>query len=184
MILMDEGIQRITVHRPAAIPRRNIARHCDGGEALSALFWGGFLPSRRWDVPQSGSLYLRQHANRGTGKPGAPPRMNSNFTDHAPIPANNLLTRIQWVLRDPSCSAEARLKRVDSLVSAASLNHVTESQHRARAGRASCKGGLAPWQIKRLHAFIAEGLSNSIRSLDLARLVGLSPHHTSVGLFE
>jgi AraC family transcriptional regulator len=40
-----------------------------------------------------------------------------------------------------------------------------------------CRGGLAPWQIRRVSAHIEEHLSATIHCEDLARLVRLSPSH-------
>jgi AraC-like DNA-binding protein len=45
------------------------------------------------------------------------------------------------------------------------------------AGALQVRGGLAPWQIHRLTAYIVAHLNTTLRTRDLATLVRLSPFH-------
>ena len=45
------------------------------------------------------------------------------------------------------------------------------------AARARRRGGLAPWQAKRLRGYIADQLASNIRATDLAAMVQLSTSH-------
>jgi AraC-like DNA-binding protein len=46
-----------------------------------------------------------------------------------------------------------------------------------RTARAAPRGGLAPWQVRRVTAYIEEHLASTIRLEDLARLARLSHSH-------
>jgi len=90
---------------------------------------------------------------------------------------STLLSEIQWVLRDAGSSAEDRLQRVGTLLNSVTPNDGMQSPRKRGGEKSPLRGGLAPWQVKRLHSFVGERLSDGIRSADMARLVGLSPGH-------
>src|SRR5690606_39852263 len=78
-----------------------------------------------------------------------------------------LFTALSSALNDERDSAE------DSLSRAAALLQTVEAPL-APANQA-LKGGLAPWQIRKVTAHIESNLDRPLRSGDLAQLVRLSP---------
>ncbi|MEJ1962532.1 MAG: AraC family transcriptional regulator [Gammaproteobacteria bacterium] len=54
---------------------------------------------------------------------------------------------------------------------------VVAVQLRQVAGTAATRGGLAPWQVRRVTAYIEEHLAATIRLQDLARIARLSHSH-------
>ena len=49
----------------------------------------------------------------------------------------------------------------------------------ARIDEASAFGGLAPWQVKRVTAYLTDNLKHDFSLIDVAAQIGLSPHHFS-----
>jgi AraC family transcriptional regulator len=84
----------------------------------------------------------------------------------------NLITKVGAALKDPVHQAEARIERavamIENTLRLAIKTTVPEHEHR---------GGLAPWQIRRLAKFVDENISESVVISDMAALVRLSPHH-------
>lgn len=111
--------------------------------------------------------------------------MNQNASVHhpsssAPSPHSEWLKRSRQMLtlltetekaiyRDPDAAA-AYLDRAIAILGADS--HGDSSQCKAR-------GGLARWQIARINEFIKQHLNQSIRTSELASLLGLSASHFS-----
>jgi AraC-like DNA-binding protein len=82
-----------------------------------------------------------------------------------------LVTALTSTLNDERESAEESLCRV-----AAILQPLDTPQTQTRE---RMKGGLAPWQIRKVTSHIAANLDKSIRSGDLAALLNLTPCHFS-----
>lgn len=70
---------------------------------------------------------------------------------------------------------------VDSLCTAIASRVITAHAHRGRAS-APPRGGLAPWQVARANAALAEVDSAELTLADLAELVGLSAAHLARAL--
>jgi AraC family transcriptional regulator len=82
-----------------------------------------------------------------------------------------LLAALSSTLNDERDCAE------DSLSRAAAILHAVETTHPPRTQKP--KGGLAPWQIRKVAAHIEASLDTSIRSGELAAFARLSPCHFS-----
>ena len=91
-----------------------------------------------------------------------------------------LLSEIRATLCDPSRSADERLRRTETLLRTledGQLRNVA-TDHRGPT-HASVRGGLAPWQIRRIREFIQDRLPFAITCGDMAGVVRLSPNHFS-----
>lgn len=82
-----------------------------------------------------------------------------------------LLTALSSTLNDERDSAEECLSRVSAILQ--------PLQKQGTEAREQVKGGLAPWQIRKVTSHIEADLDKSIRSRDLATLLELSPCHFS-----
>jgi AraC-like DNA-binding protein len=82
-----------------------------------------------------------------------------------------LVTALSSTLNDERDSAEECLSRV-----AAILQPLQKPETQARE---RMKGGLAPWQIRKVTSHIEANLDKSIKSGDLAALLDLNPCHFS-----
>lgn len=82
-----------------------------------------------------------------------------------------LFTALSEMLNDERDSAEESLSRAASLLQEVDTQRMPETAER--------KGVLAPWQVRRITAYIESNLGRSLRSGDLAALVRLSPAHFS-----
>ena len=82
-----------------------------------------------------------------------------------------LFTALSSTLNDERDSAE------DSLSRAAALLQMVETPRTPEAPE--LKGGLAPWQMRKITAHIESNLDRPLRSRDLAKLARLSPAHFS-----
>ncbi len=82
-----------------------------------------------------------------------------------------LFTALSSTLSDERDSAEDSLSRAAAMLQTVDAPSASETQE--------LKGGLAPWQIRNVTAYIESNLDRSFRSSDLAKLVRLSPGHFS-----
>jgi AraC family transcriptional regulator len=82
-----------------------------------------------------------------------------------------LCTALRGAFNDERGSPEERLRRASAILQA-----VEEPRLHARV---YVRGGLAPWQLRKVTSFIETNLNNSIRSKELASIVRLSPCHFS-----
>lgn len=104
--------------------------------------------------------------------------------DEAPEPALLSLHRLRAVvaelsaalnetLRDERTSATARLKRAQAMLHSVDRTSPQPSEN-------SVRGGLAPWQVRRVLAHIEANLGTPIRNKDLATVARLSEYHFNV----
>jgi AraC family transcriptional regulator len=84
-----------------------------------------------------------------------------------------LSTALNETLRDERSSAAACLQRAKALLLGADGTSPPPSEKAVRQG-------LAPWQVRRVLAYIEANLSTPIRNKDLAALVRLSEFHFNV----
>jgi AraC-like DNA-binding protein len=82
-----------------------------------------------------------------------------------------LFAALTSTLADERDSAEDSLNRVAEMLQAVDVARPPQKQE--------AKGGLAPWQIRKVTAHIEANLDMPIRSSDLASIVRLSPCHFS-----
>jgi AraC family transcriptional regulator len=82
-----------------------------------------------------------------------------------------LFTALSSALNDERDSAEDSLNRAAAMLQTVDVQRTPEAQE--------LKGGLAPWQIRKITAHIESNLGRSLRSGDLATLLRLSPAHFS-----
>jgi AraC family transcriptional regulator len=82
-----------------------------------------------------------------------------------------LFTALSNALNDERDSAE------DSLSRAAAMLQTVDAPR--TPATPELKGGLAPWQVRKVTAHIESNLDRSLRSCELAELVRLSPAHFS-----
>ena len=101
-------------------------------------------------------------------RPGGQP---DSSVQHLRSLVAELFTALNSALNDERDSAE------DSLSRAAAMLHAVESPRTPATH--GLKGGLAPWQVRKLTAHIESNLDRSLRSQDLAELVRLSPAYFS-----
>jgi AraC family transcriptional regulator len=104
--------------------------------------------------------------------------------DEAPEPALLSLHRLRAVvaelsaalnetLRDERTSATARLQRAQAMLHSVDRTSPQPSEN-------SVRGGLAPWQVRRVLAHIEANLGTPIRNKDLATVARLSEYHFNV----
>lgn len=84
-----------------------------------------------------------------------------------------LSTALNETLRDERSSAAACLQRAKALLHG--VDHTSLRPANSGVGR-----GLAPWQVRRVIAYIEANLDTPIRNKDLATLVRLSEYHFNV----
>jgi len=81
---------------------------------------------------------------------------------------SELVAALNQALKDDRGTAEACLRRAVAI-----LDEGDSTQPAA----APVQGGLAPWQVRRVTAYIEANLEKPIRNGDLAAVAGLSPCH-------
>src|SRR4029077_2417926 len=84
-----------------------------------------------------------------------------------------LSAALNETLRDERTSAAARLQRAQAMLHRADGTSLQPPQNGAR-------GGLAPWQVRRVLAHIEANLDTPIRNKDLATVARLSEYHFNV----
>ena len=82
-----------------------------------------------------------------------------------------LFTALSSTLNDERDSAEDSLSRAAAMLQTVDAPRTPASPEH--------KGGLAPWQVRKVAAHIESNLDRALRSCDLAKLVRLSPAHFS-----
>jgi len=88
-----------------------------------------------------------------------------------------LISTVKATLGDASHSAEERIRRAEDILKTVPLPSVDRGIGDSR--RTLTRGGLAPWQTRKLELLIADRLSLPITCRDMAQWVGLSPSHFS-----
>jgi AraC-like DNA-binding protein len=78
-------------------------------------------------------------------------------------------TAIRSALDDERASAEDSLRRATQMLE--------ELGHREAQPPEQVRGGLAPWQVRKVAIYVDAHLDRSIRNEDLAALVRLNPSH-------
>jgi AraC-like DNA-binding protein len=103
------------------------------------------------------------------------------IVDRTNEPPPRFLTELNAVFRDAHTTAEERLRRAEAILRALprALPGLPErSDPVDRTGRSSIqRGGLAPWQVRRVKEYIEAGLAERLTGADLAKRVELSEHH-------
>jgi transcriptional regulator GlxA family with amidase domain len=84
-----------------------------------------------------------------------------------------LSAALEQTLRDERTSAAATLQRAQVML------HTAEGTS-AQPSEAGVRGGLAPWQVRRVLAHIEANLETPIRNQDLASIARLSADHFNV----
>jgi AraC family transcriptional regulator len=96
------------------------------------------------------------------------------------IVLTELLNAVQNALEDDRESAHACLERAGKLLKSRDAELLSTGPAAPRVDvRQSLKGGLAPWQVRRVMAHVDENLSSALQVKDIAALVRLSPFHFS-----
>jgi AraC family transcriptional regulator len=85
-----------------------------------------------------------------------------------------LYRALDETLREERSTAERRLQR------AAAMLEAVESAPEPSAPSPARQGGLAPWQLRRVVAYIEENLDKPLRNTELATVARLSPFHFNV----
>jgi AraC family transcriptional regulator len=80
----------------------------------------------------------------------------------------DLVVALNQALNDECDTAEECLRRAES---------VLDSPHSISLPVAAVQGGLAPWQLRRVTAYVEANLEKTIRNTELALLARLSPCH-------
>jgi AraC family transcriptional regulator len=101
---------------------------------------------------------------------------SEDLYDHLPHPAGDnllvLMMEVSAALQDPVHAAEARIERAVKMI-----QRLVRSTGKASPRGHGHRGGLAPWQIRRLTWFVNRHISESLCITDMAAVVRLSPHH-------
>lgn len=88
-----------------------------------------------------------------------------------------LLRALSETLPDESSSAAERLRRARAMLEAVEMQAPPAA---AAAAPSTARRGLAPWQVRRVLAYIDANLDKSIRNKDLATVARLSEFHFNV----
>jgi AraC-like DNA-binding protein len=91
--------------------------------------------------------------------------------------AAQLMEAAGRVLEGDRDSAQARVARAMALLDGEAGTRPDPADEAAKAARTAHRGGLAPWQVRRVTTYIEEHLASTIRLEDLARLARLSHSH-------
>lgn len=83
---------------------------------------------------------------------------------------------ISAVLQDECESTEVRVKRADSMLKSCSVE-LESDESMASPLQQSIRGGLAPWQIRRVKSYVESNLDKTIRIQELADIARLSCFH-------
>jgi AraC family transcriptional regulator len=96
------------------------------------------------------------------------------------IVLTELLNAVQNALENDHECAHACLERAGKLLRSRNADLLPTGPALPSVGvRKPPKGGLAPWQVRRVVAHVGENLSSALQIKDLATLVRLSPFHFS-----
>ncbi len=88
---------------------------------------------------------------------------------------STLMQALDSAISGNNDSAERAISRVDAILKGS--EEIAESAHRPSRRSEAVRGGLAPWQIRRITTFIDANLDGTLRTADLAKLAGLSAFH-------
>jgi transcriptional regulator GlxA family with amidase domain len=93
-------------------------------------------------------------------------------------PFPQLVADLYAVLRGPQTTPEERIRQAEAILSAFP-GLQSEDDRRLDRTENECveRGGLAPWQIRRVKEYVEQGLAERLTGADLARRVKLSEHH-------
>ena len=90
-----------------------------------------------------------------------------------------LFMALNETLREERTNAEERLQRAAGMLGTLQARDAGDTPARRPPGTTS-PGGLAPWQVRRVLAYVEANLAKSIRNGDLADVARLSPFHFNV----
>ena len=145
---------RVVTLQPAGVPNHYTA--------------SGAIRFAQFVIPPS----LLRHVGRELGMSGSPASLRSDLIGTGDPTFHGLLdTYLQRALsrEDVPTAIEMQARAILILERLLTVHH---------AGRCRTeKGGLAPWQLKRAHEYIAEHLAENVGLVELAGLVDLSPKH-------
>jgi AraC family transcriptional regulator len=104
------------------------------------------------------------------GIAGIPPQFakSSRLEDHMAIEVGRLLEDVRWALNCDLSAAKTSAAHLAAFLA----NKLSRDVHTAPA-----RGGLAPWQKRKVRNHIEDGLEGFLPVEDLAKLVSLSPSH-------
>jgi AraC family transcriptional regulator len=88
---------------------------------------------------------------------------------------STLMQALDSAISGNNDSAERAISRAAAILKGA--EEIADSAHRPSRQSEAVRGGLAPWQIRRITTFIDANLDGKLRTADLAKLVGLSTFH-------
>lgn len=114
------------------------------------------------------SNFLGRQHNSVSSEPGRHPPLSMQ---HVRSVMTELFAALRNAFNDERGTPEERLRRASAILQA-----VEEPRQHARA---HVRGGLAPWQVRKVASFIETNLDSPIRSAHLATMVRLTPGHFS-----
>jgi AraC family transcriptional regulator len=134
----------------------------DGSNAVMRLSWATVLPTPyRPELPS-----VRDQPDRNESGSQA---ISSKRQGRSSIA--ELFTALRSAFNDERGSPEERLRRASAILQA--------MEHPGLQAPAQVRGGLAPWQVRKVASFIDTNLDGPIRSVNLASIVRLTPCHFS-----
>jgi AraC-like DNA-binding protein len=134
------------------------ARETSGGTAFLAP---APVAARALDAPSTGAT--SDLADAGSDRELSPRQLRSAIAE--------LVTALSSTLNDERESAEECLSRVAAILKPLQKQGTQASER--------MKGGLAPWQMRKVTSHIETNLDRTIKSGNLAALLNLSPCHFS-----
>jgi transcriptional regulator GlxA family with amidase domain len=94
------------------------------------------------------------------------------------MPFPQLVAELYAVLRGPHTAPEERIRQAEAILSAFPRLQSEDDRRLDRAENGCVeRGGLAPWQIRRVKEYVEQGLAERLTGADLAKRVKLSEHH-------
>lgn len=134
----------------------------DGSNAVMRSSWATVLPtSYRPELPS-----FRDQPDRNDSGSQAISSMRQGRSSIA-----ELFTALRSAFNDERGSPEERLRRASAILQAVEDPRLQAPAH--------VRGGLAPWQVRKVASFIETNLDGPIRSVNLASIVRLTPCHFS-----
>jgi AraC-like DNA-binding protein len=96
------------------------------------------------------------------------------------LDVSQVVSQLRAALQDRSMSAQAKIDRAEAILRSMDAASASPTPVlRARPKSPAARGGLAPWQTRRVQDHIEDQLSGGLSCDELARMVGLSSHHFS-----
>lgn len=107
-----------------------------------------------------------------------PPPIDAPSLDRLRAALTVAFYKIGFVLRDEQQAPEARIRSADRLLASCAID-LQAGEWSAGSAREDVRGGLAPWQVRRVQAHIECNLTKTMRIQELADVVRLSRFHFS-----